>query len=130
MGTLKIIWQGFLAMPLWVKLWIAVLVVSNGILPLYFLDQLVAQITLLGICSSSVVGFYIVKAVGFNKLMGLMHATWIPMVYVQAYTLLTSDVSGAFGDWLMASFIISLISLAFDVYDVVVYTNQTAKPKN
>lgn len=125
MQTLITMWQGFLAMPLWVKLWMAVMVVINGILPFYFIDQVVAQITVFAIFSSGILAFFIVKAVGFNKFLGLMHATWLPMVYLQIHTLVTTEVTGNFAIWLITSLIISLISLAFDIMDVVQYTKNS-----
>ncbi|MBL1419110.1 MAG: hypothetical protein COC24_001230 [Alphaproteobacteria bacterium] len=130
MQTLRELWQGFMAMPLWVKLWMALMIVVNGIMPLWFFEHVVAQITFLGILIAGPIAYFIVKAVGFNKFLGMMHAPWILMIYLQAHTLLTTAVIGAFGYWLLASLIISSISLLLDILDVIQYTNQVKKTQN
>lgn len=129
MQTLQEIYHGFMAMPLWVKLWMALMIVVNGILPFWFFEHLVAQITFLCILLAGPLAFYIVKAVGFNKFLGFMHAPWIPMVYLQAHTLITTEPTGMFATWLKASLIISVISLVFDIMDVMQYANQSKKQK-
>lgn len=123
MQTLQELWRGFMAMPLWVKLWMAVMVVSNGIMPLYFFEHVVAQVTFLSIFIAGPLAYFIVKSVGFNKFLGFMHAPWIPMVYLQAHTLITTDTSGMFATWLMASLLISVVSLVLDIMDVIQYSN-------
>lgn len=129
MQTLAEIWHGFMDMPLWVKLWMGVMIVSNGIMPLMFIEHIVAQITFLSIFMAGPLAYVIVKSVGFNKFLGLMHAPWVPMVYLQAYTLYTTEITGSFIMWLSASLVISLISLVFDILDVMQYSNNPQSNK-
>ena len=124
MRTLVLMGRGLLAMPLWVQIWFGFMMLANAIAPLFFLNHMVAQLTFFCAAIGMPIGYLIVYMTGFSKLMGLMHGPWLALAYVQIYTLATTAPSGAFGNWLMVSAAVTLVSLAFDAYDVVVYARQ------
>jgi hypothetical protein len=102
-----------------VIIWLVILMTINGVLPLFFLPHLEAQISLVCMGLGGIIGAVMVQVTGWNKLLGLMHAPWVPMVYLQGHSLFFGTVTeGAFANWLLASFVVSMISLAIDFWDV------------
>jgi hypothetical protein len=120
-GFFKGCWQ----MPLFWRLWIMILFICNALIPLVFIAHSIAQLTLLSAFVGALVGFTLTHVTGFNKLLGLMHAPWIPMVFMQGKLINQiglHDISNShFKLWLVASFCVSAISLVIDFTDVIRY---------
>jgi hypothetical protein len=113
--------RGFLKMHFGWKLWIFLMAIVNGILPLFFIDQAVALITFSGAIAGLFIGFTLAFTQGYTKLLGLMHGPWIPAFVLQIYTLMHIQPAGYFGAWLWTSTIITGSSLALDTMDVYFY---------
>ena len=129
MNGMKIFMAGAWAMPPLVRAWLAILITTNGILPLWFIHELAAQIALLAVFSGSMIAFAMCAITGFNRYLGLMHGPWIAIVYVNCFTLCQrSDLDPNFKNWLIASLLFSGISLIIDVIDVVKYGREQIKP--
>ncbi len=107
-------------------MWVLLLVVVNGVLPFWFLDYLTAKVTLTAFVTGSLVGVYLCGHVGFNKLLGLMHAPWVPMLAVNLL-----HYPGWMGDpytlWLTTSIVVTALSLALDIMDLVVWARTSAR---
>ena len=113
--------RGVLRMPVPWQVWIGVLVVINGIGPLFFLGETVAIVTLAAMITGGIVGEVLTQVQGFTKLLGLMHGSWVPMFVLQLIVLFSGDPTGNFQVWLIASTAVTGISLVIDVADVVSY---------
>ncbi|RXJ73206.1 hypothetical protein CS022_10685 [Veronia nyctiphanis] len=116
--------RGLLKMPLHWQGWVAVLVLVNGIIPLYFLPHPIAIVTLVAFVSGMYIGFMIAEIHGFTKLLSIMHGSWIPLLAFQMITLVSdsSSIDGLLYLWLLASTTVTFLSLVFDVFDFISYT--------
>jgi hypothetical protein len=120
--------KGCLSMhPVW-RVWLFILFLANVILPCFFLNHTIAQVSLLCAFSGALIGFSLTHVNGFNKLLGLMHGPWIPLVFLQGKILYKlTEVDPAFSNfskWLIFSFAVSSISLVIDITDVLTYLRQ------
>ena len=113
--------RGVLRMPFHWQIWIGVLVVVNGIAPFFFLSEPVAIVTVAAMITGGLVGEALTQVQGFTKLLGVMHGSWVPMFVFQLIVFFGEDPTGAFRSWLIASLIVTAISLVIDVADVVSY---------
>lgn len=113
--------RGVLRMPFHWQIWIGVLVVVNGIAPFFFLSEPVAILTVAAMITGGLVGEALTQVQGFTKLLGAMHGSWVPMFVFQLIVFFGEDPTGAFRSWLIASLIVTAISLVIDVADVVSY---------
>jgi hypothetical protein len=118
---------GVRRMPLIWQIWIGILALANGVLPLFFLDELIAWLVLTGAVTGLLVGFALVKVTGFTKLLGLMHAPWVPVNVLQFHTLFYKDLNEELFYWLMFSAVVSFISLVIDCIDVMEYLQGNRK---
>ena len=110
--------QGVLRMPAIWQAWIGVLVLVNFVGPFFFLSESAAIVTLVAMITGGLVGEALTQVQGFTKLLGLMHGSWVPMFVFQLIVLFGDEPTGAFQTWLIASVIVSGISLVIDVADV------------
>lgn len=113
--------QGFLRMPRVWQVWVGVLVLINGIGPLLFLGETVAIVTLVGMATGGIVGEVLTRVQGFTKLLGLMHGSWVPMFVLQLIVLFGEGPTGNFQVWLVASALVTGVSLIIDAWDVAEY---------
>lgn len=106
--------------PLW-KIWLTLMMIINGVLPLFFLPHTAAIIVLTSVFIGFYTGLCLCFDQGFTKFLGLMHMPWIPMVVYQAILLSNGVENSNFKNWLMSSFVISCISLLIDFWDIHFY---------
>lgn len=113
--------RGVLSMPLHLQVWVVLLVVANIVAPLFFLNSIEAWVTL----SAGVLGIVLMSALtahfGFSRIIGLGHVAWLPLVAFLGYRLLQGPTDDAFGTWLRIVFVLDIISLIFDSFDVFRY---------
>ena len=103
---------GFSALPWYWRGWVYLLIFVNGILPVIFLPKFTAIIVLVSALLGLFMGLVLTHAVGFSKILGLMHLPWIPMVLFQLYYLNQQNSLKSFHDyWLVASLVLSILSL-------------------
>ncbi|WP_428356159.1 hypothetical protein [Methyloprofundus sp.] len=112
--------EGFAALDWFWIAWVYLLILVNGILPIIFLPKFTAIIVLVSAIIGLFMGLVLTHALGFSKILGLMHFPWIPMVCFQLYYLNQQNYSlNSFHDyWLVSSLILSLLSLIIDFKDV------------
>ncbi len=107
--------------PLWVVVWVNALIAAN-LASLFFLEQPLAQ-WILGIFLFQAVVMMAMYAVfGFEKILGLAHALWVPLLGYLVVSM--SAYSGLFFNYLVLLSVFIIISLVFDVYDVLSYFRQ------
>ena len=112
--------EGFMALPWYWRGWVYLLIFVNGILPVFFLPKFTAIIVLVSALIGLFIGLVLTHAMGFSKILGLMHLPWIPMVLFQLYYLNQQNYSlKSYHDvWLVSSLIISILSLIVDFKDI------------
>lgn len=106
--------------PVW-QFWILIMVLGNGVAPFFFLFEPVAMITVVSFCTGGLIASAMASSHGFTKLLGVMHGPWVPMVAFQVYVLAYQNPTGVFKTWLIASIVVSSVSIVLDAVDIVRY---------
>ncbi len=120
MGTLGRPWQ----------VWIALLILANGIAPLVFIGSTEAQVVWISFLVAAAIQMAIFVRLGFVRLLGLGHlAIWIPMLIWLAPRAALAGSGSLFGRWLTVVFVLDLLSLLIDLVDVVRYALGDRHPK-
>jgi len=118
MEFLKAIWGSFNALPLWVKLWMILILVPINLATILFTGQafgkIIASLAVLGM------GFNIIPLIaerGFGKAMAIPHVIlWVPLVIIILLKALPI-ATGGYLIFLITLLIINIISLLFDIPD-------------
>ena len=113
--------RGLLRMPLWVKAWLGLLMLFNGIIPMFFLSLVEAQIVLATFIASALLMGAITGAAGLTRLLGLGHVLWFGLLPYLWGRLEAFDAGSPEGVWLHGLIALNLISLILDVVDVACY---------
>ncbi|MCP5036882.1 MAG: hypothetical protein GY945_04695 [Rhodobacteraceae bacterium] len=118
------IWGSFRRLPLWVQVWVALILVPVNLASLAFVGladgRWVALFAVGGMLPNVAI---MIRERGLSKAMALPHLViWIPLVGVVAWILLMyrlfgSEPSTNFMTFLMLLLVTDLISLGFDVPD-------------
>jgi hypothetical protein len=103
--------------PVW-RVWMAALVAVNGVAPLFFLPRLAAVVTLVASFTGFLLALVLIRLHGYSKLLGVMHAPWVPMLVVLIYLYPAADAMGLYKGWLTASILLTIGSLVIDLTDV------------
>lgn len=102
-------------------LWLALLMVANGAVPLLFIGTREGQMVLLGAIVGAAIQVHIFRSKGFVRLLGIGHLPWIPLVlWLWSRLLLTHDNS-LFRYWLLSVVVLNTFSLIIDSVDVIRY---------
>ncbi len=110
--------KGLMKMPIHWQLWLALLVVTNGVIPLFFLNRLEAQVVVLTLMASMILMTVLTALSGFTRLLGLGHVFWIPLIYFLWLRLEQNPADDFFGIWMRVLMILNAASLVIDSVDV------------
>ena len=110
--------KGMMKMPIHWRLWLALLVIVNFVIPLFFLNRLEAQVVAGTLIASVILMTGLTALSGFTRLLGLGHIFWIPLLYFLWMRLEQNPVDDLFGLWLRVVMILNAASLIIDVIDV------------
>ena len=110
--------KGMMKIPIHWRLWLALLVIVNFVIPLFFLNRLEAQVVAGTLIASVILMTGLTALSGFTRLLGLGHILWIPLLYFLWMRLEQNPVDDLFGLWLRVLMIINAASLIIDVIDV------------
>ena len=110
--------KGMMKMPIHWRLWLALLVIVNFVIPLFFLNRLEAQVVAGTLIASVILMTGLTALSGFTRLLSLGHILWIPLLYFLWMRLEQNPVDDLFGLWLRALMILNAASLIIDVIDV------------
>jgi len=118
MSLIKDIWGSFLAIPLWVQLWMTLILVPINAVALFFIDQpfgkLIASLAILGMAFNMIP---MIAERGFGKAMAIPHVIlWIPLLFIVTMKALPV-ATGLYWKFLMALLVIDVVSLMFDIPD-------------
>jgi hypothetical protein len=114
------IWHSFRGLPLWVQIWVAVILAPVNLMPLFFLGQpqgvLIAGLAITGMALNLPI---MIAARGMSGAMALPHLLcWVPMAIVVAGMLSAAEtLNPAYVRFLWLLLIVDVISLVFDVRD-------------
>lgn len=119
MALIKDIWRSFRALPLWVQIWVGLILVPVNMAAILFLSEpnglLIATLAIGGMAPNL---FIMIKERGLSKAMALPHLLiWTPLVVLLAATLGHPEMSGPFQTFVWLLLLIDLISLGFDCPD-------------
>ncbi len=110
--------KGVMKMPIHWRLWLALLVIVNLVIPLFFLNRLEAQVVAGTLIASVILMTGLTALSGFTRLLGLGHILWIPLLYFLWMRLEQNPADDFFGLWLRILMILNAASLIIDVIDV------------
>ena len=113
--------RGLLKMPLYAQLWVLLLIIVNGIVPLLYLGRIEADVTLIIFMAGAALMIVLTKRFGFTRILGAGHFLWFILLAYLATRLDTIPAADTYGLWLRAVMLINAISLIIDVTDVVRY---------
>jgi hypothetical protein len=113
--------RGVLTLPLPVRIWLGVLLFVNAVMPLFFLGNREAQVTLLIFVLS--VGFMmaLTHVVGFNRLLGVGHILWVPLLLYLWSRMGGHPAVEPYGAWIRIVMLLNAAALVVDGWDVVRY---------
>jgi len=103
------------------RIWVALLMVMNAVMPLFYVEYFEAQLVLAVFILAAVTQMFIFQRLGFVRLLGLGHIYWLPML---AWLLLHYDwakMDAGLAQWLLLLMLVNSISLLIDSVDVLRY---------
>jgi len=111
--------RGILAMPTHWQLWLALLVGTNLVAPLFFIERVEAQAAIGAFLASLLLMTVLTARFGFSRILGLGHVAWVPLLGFLLQRLSEVPAGDAFGLWLRALIVLDATSLVIDALDVV-----------
>ncbi len=108
-------------MPVHWQVWLAALVATNLVVPMFFPQRLEARVVLGTILASLAMMTFLTGRFGFTRILGMGHILWVPMLAFLFTRLGDIPASDAFGIWIRTLFVPNGISLAIDAVDVIRY---------
>jgi hypothetical protein len=112
--------------PLWIPLWVSVLMLAN-LAAVAFWNEPTAKLILIIFMVSSMLMMGLYSRFGFSKILGFGHVLWIPLL-LHVLTRL-QDAGGAFRGYLIVWSIFTAVSLAFDIVDLWKYWKADRRPQ-
>lgn len=122
------IWKSYRAMPMWVQLWVGLVLTPVNMASLFFISEpsglMVAFLANIAMALNMPVILY---DRGFSKLMALPHL--VPWTFLLGIIIFQRpDASGLFDTYLWLLLVTNLVSLAFDYPDAVKWCLGDRKP--
>ena len=114
---------GILRSPLYVKLWVMLLLAANLAAPLFFLGRIEGQIVILAFVASMGLMTALTGVSGFTRVVGAGHFFWIPLIVWLWSRLDQIPPVDTFGLWVRALIVLNAASVLIDTVDVVRYLN-------
>ena len=127
------IWMSFRSLPLWVQIWMALILIPVNLVPLVFLDQphgeLIAMLAVTGMALNIPI---MLAARGMSKAMALPHLLcWGPLVIIIVMVLIGDvPLASNFAAFLLLLLIVDSISLAFDLRDSFMWVKSRSQEKS
>ena len=113
--------KAVMKLPVWVQLWLMLLILANMVIPVFFLDRLEAQVILVVFFASATLMIILTGATGFSRLLGLGHILWIPLLYFLWARFDQIPANDFYGMWLRIVMALNVASLVIDTIDVARY---------
>lgn len=121
MILLKDVWRSFRALPVWVQIWVGLILVPVNAAAILFIYEpsglTIAALAIGGMLPNLAI---MIKERGLSKAMALPHLLiWIPLVLVLLANLQNPLFSAPFQSYIWLLLLIDGISLAFDIPDAI-----------
>ncbi len=113
--------KGLMRAPIYVRLWLMLLIFSNLVVPLFYLHRVEAQVVVGALLASVILMTVLTGLSGFTRLMGLGHIFWLPLLYFLWTRLDQIPSDELFGAWIRILIGLNAISLVIDGVDVLRY---------
>ncbi len=113
--------KGLFMMPLPWKMWLSLLIAANVFVPLFYFQQLEAQIVLVTMAANMALMTFLTSRFGFTRILGLGHIFWIPLLGFLLTRLGNIPAGDAYSAWLRALLVVNSGSLLIDMVDVIRY---------
>ncbi|SHK74834.1 hypothetical protein SAMN05444414_10123 [Roseovarius marisflavi] len=115
------IWQSYRRLPIWVQLWVALILVPVNAASLVFLGApMGAWVAVMAVGAMLLNGVIMLVERGFSKMMALPHVLiWTPLVVLILWLLAKGDLAPGYARYLMVLLAVDLFSLALDYADTV-----------
>ena len=113
--------KGILRMSWPSKVWLLLLATTNGVVPLFFLNRVEAQVVLAAMMIGAMLMSLLTDRFGFTRILGLGHILWIPLLGLLAFRLGQIPADDAFGLWIRGVILLNALSLVLDAVDVIRY---------
>lgn len=112
------IWQSYRRLPLWVQLWVALILVPINAASLFLLKHPAgAWLALMAVGAMLCNGVLMLVERGFSKVMALPHVLiWTPMLGLILW-LLNQDIAESYRSYLIVLLAVDVVSLILDVID-------------
>jgi len=115
------IWRSFRALPVWVQIWVGLILVPVNVAALLFIFEpmglTIAALAVGGLLPNLAL---MIKERGLSKAMALPHLLiWTPLVLILILNLNNPLISAPFQNYIWGLLLIDGISLAFDMPDAV-----------
>ncbi|WP_294609868.1 hypothetical protein [Roseovarius sp.] len=113
------IWKSYRRLPLWVQIWVAlVLVPTNSVSLAYLAEPTGPWVAVMAVGAMLLNGVIMLIERGFSKLMALPHvAIWTPLVLFVLWISANGGIAPGYRRYLMILLVVDLISLALDYAD-------------
>jgi hypothetical protein len=122
MNLLSDIWQSYLGLPTWVKIWVFLILVPVNIASIWFMgnpgSSLVVSFAIAGLLFNAIPIWF---DRGFSSAMAIPHVIfWIPLTIILVNYLMISEVvlTDNYRYFLIILMVCNLISLSFDIPDL------------
>ncbi len=115
--------RGILGLPVPWRSWNMLLAVVNGVVPVFFLRHLEAQLVWVAFLASFLLMTVLCGMTGFSRLLGLGHILWIPLLWFLWVRLDQIPADSAFGIWIRLLMVVNALSLVIDAIDVSRYVS-------
>ncbi len=114
-------WQSYRRLPLWVQIWVALILVPVNAASLAFsAAPMGAWVAIMAVGAMLLNGMIMLVERGFSKMMALPHVViWTPLVVLILWLLAQGDLAPGYASYLMLLLGIDLFSLALDYSDTV-----------
>lgn len=112
------IWQSYRRLPLWVQLWVALILVPVNAASLLLITQPAGPwLALMAVGAMLCNGMLMLVERGFSKVMALPHVLiWTPMLGLILW-LLSQDIADSYRSYLVILLTVDVVSLILDFID-------------
>ncbi len=108
--------------------WLAFLMIVNGLGPIVFIKSTEGALVILAATVGAVIQVVIFSSKGFVRLLGIGHLPWIPLVLWLWSRLDQIPGDGVFRYWILSVIVLDTLSLVIDTSDVIRYISGDRKP--
>ncbi len=120
--------RGVLRLPLAIQLWLAVLMLVNGVLAVVYIHSVEGRVVLATFLVGATLMAILTDTVGFVRLLGLGHFPWFVLLPYLWTRLSVIPASEPMGLWIRGLMVVNTLSLVFDVVDVIRYVRGERSP--